>query len=58
MNRCGTCDAILRPEERTCYRCGDPVPDPSQSHGSGMLLAIGVPLLAFLGYWLWSGHTL
>lgn len=57
MKRCPFCDAILRKEEQVCFLCGDEIPRPAKTGGSGMLFALGVPLLAFLSYWLLSGRT-
>jgi hypothetical protein len=59
MTRCQSCDAILRKEERTCFRCGDPAPEDGKTQMSGFTLLLSlafVASVAFVGYSFWMGR--
>ena len=58
MNRCESCDAILKNDEGACYRCGERVQSHVKESMLSWLLRVGFILsCGFLAYSLWFDHS-
>ena len=54
MIRCLSCDGILTKEEKTCYTCGDPVPEHTKSAPNSVPLFLVVGMIASVGFVAYS----